>query len=305
MYRQNRVEVLVDPCISSTQTMKSNFYDKYCNTSINNLKKILKKLKLERGDLEEIKYVSKLIRKKMNNTSAGVESETIEADLHNSFWKTCRLIFNKATNSLPTFSVQRCTEYFRATLAGQPTPSGFKIPSWIPKLPNPEKPYNDNLPTYKEVAQPVRRARASASGSVFDQLSIIILKRCPILRTVLHIIIRECWSRKQIPECWKRGATVLIYKKNDPSDPSNFRPITLQSSWYKILSTVMKNRIYEFLVQNQYIDRKTQKGFWSRVDGVTEHTELLTHIVSDAKRHSRNLVVTLLDLRNELHNSRR
>ena len=115
-------------------------------------------------------------------------------------------------------------------------------------------------------------------------------KRCPILRTVLHRIIVECWSRKQIPECWKRGATVLIYKKNDTGDPANFRPITLQSSWYKIMSTVMKNRIYDFLVQNNYIDRKIQKGFWPKVDGVSEHTELLTHIVTDAKRHSRNIV---------------
>ena len=60
----------------------------------------------------------------------------------------------------------------------------------------------------------------------------------------------------------------------------------------------MKNRIYDFLVQNNYIDRKIQKGFWPKVDGVSEHTELLTHIVTDAKRHSRNIVVTLLDLRN-------
>ena len=60
----------------------------------------------------------------------------------------------------------------------------------------------------------------------------------------------------------------------------------------------MKNRIYDFLMQNKYIDRKIQKGFWPKVDGVSEHTELLTHIVTDAKRHSRNLVVTLLDLRN-------
>ena len=34
------------------------------------------------------------------------------------------------------------------------------------------------------------------------------------------------------------------------------------------------------------------------MDGVTDHTELLTHIMSDAKRHSRGLVITLLDLKN-------
>ena len=256
--------------------------------------------------MEEIKFVSNLIRTKIKILPTEVNLKTTENNLHTSFWKTCRDIFNRATNSLPTFSVFRCTEYFRIILTGQSMHSDFKIPGWIPKLPQPEHPYNDTPPTYQEVARAVRRAKTSASGSVFDQLSIIILKRCPILRTVLHRIILECWRRRQIPACWKQGATVLIYKKGDPGDPANFRPITLQSSWDKILSTILKNRIYDFLDKNGYIDRKIQKGFWPKVDGVSEHTEQLTHIITDAKRHSRSIVVTLLDLRNafgEVHHS--
>ena len=47
-----------------------------------------------------------------------------------------------------------------------------------------------------------------------------------------------------------------------------------------------------------YLDQSIQKGFCSRLNGVTEHTELLTHIMKDSKRHNRSLVVTLLDLKN-------
>jgi len=49
-----------------------------------------------------------------------------------------------------------------------------------------------------------------------------------------------------------------------------------------------------------------QKGFWPGVDGVTEHLQLLTHMIKDAKRHQRSLVVTLLDLRSafgEVHHN--
>src|SRR6218665_1346615 len=49
---------------------------------------------------------------------------------------------------------------------------------------------------------------------------------------------------------------------------------------------------------NPYIDNHIQKGFWPKVDGVTEHTELLSQIILDAKRKSRGLIVTLLDLKN-------
>jgi hypothetical protein len=49
-----------------------------------------------------------------------------------------------------------------------------------------------------------------------------------------------------------------------------------------------------------------QKGFWPGVDGVSEHSELLTHVMRDAKRYQRTVVVTLLDLRNafgEVHHN--
>src|SRR6218665_1677186 len=87
-------------------------------------------------------------------------------------------------------------------------------------------------------------------------------------------------------------------QKRDTGDPSNFRPITLQPVWYKIFASCLKTKMYEFVSANNYIDNHIQKGFWPKVDGVTEHTELLSQIILDAKRKSRGLIVTLLDLKN-------
>src|SRR6218665_129799 len=52
------------------------------------------------------------------------------------------------------------------------------------------------------------------------------------------------------------------------------------------------------LSDNDFIDKKIQKGFWPKKDGVSEHTELLTHLIADGKRNARSLVVSLMDLRN-------
>src|SRR6218665_2394306 len=71
--------------------------------------------------------------------------------------------------------------------------------------------------------------------------------------------------------------------KNDPVDPANFRLITLQPVLYKVLASVLRNRIYTFLESNNFVDRRIQKGFWPAVDGVAEHTQMLTHIIRDAK----------------------
>jgi len=92
--------------------------------------------------------------------------------------------------------------------------------------------------------------------------------------------------------------SILIYKKGPTDDPANFRPITLQPVFYKIFAALYRNRIYQFLQANKYIETNIQKGFWPVCDGISEHTELLTHLMKDSKRHQRSITITLLDLWN-------
>jgi len=77
-----------------------------------------------------------------------------------------------------------------------------------------------------------------------------------------------------------------------------FGPITLQPVFYKIFAALYRNRVYQFLQANKYIDTNIQKGFWPACDGISEHMELLTHLMKDAKRHQRSITITLLEFRN-------
>jgi len=129
-------------------------------------------------------------------------------------------------------------------------------------------------------------------------MSFLALKKTPILGSILHVIILNCWRERRIPAIWKRGVTVLIYKRGDTSDPTNYRPITLQNCWYKIFSKVYASSIFEFLSNNKFIDTEYQKGFWRGVDGVLEHTEVLERMLKSAKKERRNIIVCLLDLKN-------
>ena len=45
----------------------------------------------------------------------------------------------------------------------------------------------------------------------FDLMSVIALKRCPILKSALQCIIICCWQNRIIPETWKRGFCVLTH----------------------------------------------------------------------------------------------
>src|SRR6218665_248944 len=197
------------------------------NAPIKTLKKTLKQLKHSHADVDEIRYVSRLIRKRLAQPDSDHDIGDLENQFKMVFWQTCKNIFNRATKSVPTFDIAICEAYFQKVLSNLNLGNRFAIPSWIPKLQLPTMPCQDNPPLYREVANAVNKCKSKASACPLDQLSIIILKRCPILRSLLHIIIAECWRQRYIPMCWKRAATILIYKKGETSDPANFRPITL------------------------------------------------------------------------------
>ena len=70
-----------------------------------------------------------------------------------------------------------------------------------------------------------------------------------------------CWEHQYIPTKWKDGVTVLAYKSGSTSDPGNFRPITLQPVMSKIFTAIIKNRIYDYLLQSNYIYHQHKMAF--------------------------------------------
>ena len=73
---------------------------------------------------------------------------------------------------------------------------------------------------------------------------------------------------------------LLIYKKISPKQPFNFRPTTLGPLCAKVLTSLIQNRMYSYLIRNKYIETDIQKGFWTGISGTIEHTETLTYMIT-------------------------
>ncbi|KAK6757401.1 hypothetical protein RB195_015306 [Necator americanus] len=56
---------------------------------------------------------------------------------------------------------------------------------------------------------------------------------------------------KNLPKQWKTSKIVLLYKKGDPHDIGNYRPICLLSVIYKLFTRVIPNRIEKVLDEGQ------------------------------------------------------
>ena len=163
---------------------------------------------------------------------------------------------------------------------------------YVPKAHN-----NDifsNPISYKEVTNRLNKMSNTSPGP--DELEYKHLKIIDNTGRILSYIFNKCRQEQKIPNLWKSAHTVLIYKKGDNNDPSNFRPIALQSCRYKPFVAIVSDRISKWANNNNLLS-DYQKGF-RQGEGCYEHTFILQSIVKDARNNGKRLSIAWLDLQN-------
>ena len=76
----------------------------------------------------------------------------------------------------------------------------------------------------------------------------------------LHRVYSIVFETGDYPKCWSEGLIVPIPKKGDLSNPSNYRGITLISTFAKLFSLIIRNRVNQWC-ENQNILDDNQFGF--------------------------------------------
>ena len=145
----------------------------------------------------------------------------------------------------------------------------------------------------------IKRARSSSAPALFDQIPYQIFKRCPSLTHALLSLFQCCWSTSTIPTSWKLAGIKLVGESSaldNPREPSNFHPIALTSCVGKLFTTILKNRWFEFMLSNKYLDRSVQKAFMTVTPGCLENQSKMVSIIQDARMKHKSLTVCWLDL---------
>ena len=58
-------------------------------------------------------------------------------------------------------------------------------------------------------------------------------------------LCNHCWRAGDIPEIWRIAKVVLLFKKGDNSLPENDRPISLLPIGYKVLASLIRQRLLD------------------------------------------------------------
>ena len=148
--------------------------------------------------------------------------------------------------------------------------------------------------TTSEVAAKLSSAANTSPGA--DRVEYAHLKKVDPKGTILSLVFNRCLLQKNVPPAWKEALTVLIYKKGDDADVSNFRPIALMSCIYKLLMGIFAKRITRWSIDAGILSCEQKSARPS--EGCYEHTYIMKALVGQARRNKKKLNVAWLDIRN-------
>jgi len=125
------------------------------------------------------------------------------------------------------------------------------------------KPYPNmecNCTTVKEIEQIIKSLKSKNSHG-YDEISTKILKiSCPFIRSPVNFICNKMLFGGVFPNRLKYANIIPLHKNGDKCEASNYRPISLLTSFSKIFETVMQKRILKHITKYNILSTE-QYGF--------------------------------------------
>ena len=77
-----------------------------------------------------------------------------------------------------------------------------------------------------------------------------------VIARPLAIIFNASMEAGKVPELWKLGNIVALFKKGGKSDPRNYRPVSLTSVVCKLMEKLVRYLIVDHMIRNKMFSKK-------------------------------------------------
>ena len=98
-----------------------------------------------------------------------------------------------------------------------------------------------------------------------DGISAKLLKELAVeLSGPIATLFQKSMDEGRLPSIWKKANVVPIYKnKGDKKMPNNYRPVSLTCILCKIMESIIRDELVQYLTENKYLS-ENQHGFMSK-----------------------------------------
>jgi len=144
-------------------------------------------------------------------------------------------------------------------------------------------------PSASEVELAIEKLKSHKSPGI-DQIPAELIKAGgKTIRCEIHKLIISIWNKEELPEEWKESIIAPIYKKDDKTDCSNYRDISLLPTTYKTLSNILLSRLTPYA--EEIIGDHQCEFQHSR--STTDHTFCIRHILEKIFNTMKQCIVSL------------
>jgi hypothetical protein len=138
------------------------------------------------------------------------------------------------------------------------------------------------------------RTLSSAKAPGPDGITNDVIKILPTeIKTLIHRLFIVMWATGHTPTAWKHSDTCMIYKKGNPTNPLNYRPIGLANTVYKLWTRMVTYVMYEYAEQHRIISG-AQAGLRKNCS-THKQLQMLVMAIEDAKITAQDMYTMQVD----------
>ena len=112
-----------------------------------------------------------------------------------------------------------------------------------------------------------------------------------ILTKSITKLFNKILKMQQVPNDWKLTDTILLYKKGDEHEITNYRPISLSPALAKLFSKAIEQRIRNKMNENQ---PNEQAGF-RKSFSTSDHLQVINQLIEKSQEYQIDLHLLFID----------
>ena len=147
--------------------------------------------------------------------------------------------------------------------------------------------------TYDRCVKRLTKGKAPGPDNIPNDIIKTLPPQC---HDLIFLFFRHCYKQREIPTHWKHSKTILLHKKDDPTQLSNYRPIALANTIYKLYTSTLTTLLTSYGEQHRLL-HFSQEGFRPQRN-TSRQIQMLIASLEDARLTNKDIYITYIDFKN-------
>ena len=140
----------------------------------------------------------------------------------------------------------------------------------------------DAVPSVAEIDRALKQLACHKAGTSNGLVNELLKHGGPAFTAMFHSLVSVLWETECVPQHWRAGDIVNLFKKGDRADPGNYRGITLLDVVGKFYTMILNTRLMSWL--DAYSSLHTCQAGFRRGRGCVDHIFSLSEIIQSRIR---------------------